>query len=569
MAASISSLDPSYVRLINDIMSAERQPLNRLTKKRDDVTLQKSVYTDLKKQLDTLQSAVRSLNSSSLDYTFNGGRKVSLTGVPSGSSVLTATASSTATPARYNVSVETLAREHIVRSKAMGSISTALGLSGTFLIGAGERAQTTKATLPGTVDAFGTAELAAGQTELTSGSYWVETRGAQFRMVDAIGQPINIRRADGQGYSADWQDLPAAGSFDTGRGLTITLGANPVDSAKGNVESPAAQVQYDARFAAVDVEAGDTLVDVANRINKATFPANRKVVATVVDGQLLLTADPPGTQNTLSARDLSGGVLGALEVWNGSEFQHPVQSASNAVFYVNGLRVERAKNRDLTDVIHGVTLSLSADAAISKDKPVTIEVVRDSAKETETINTFLSAFNNLQTYLGAKLATTKQTDGSYKRGSLAGDSALAGLRQDLLRSVNTGYAGIEGLSSLSALGITLNNDLKLTVSDTAKLDSALRNNKAGVSALMDKVMAALDDRLGRFTGEKGYVQIAAKSLDTVLDTTNTQITQMNERLTARETALVQQYAELQAQLVSMTYMSSQLSAMFGATNRYF
>jgi flagellar hook-associated protein 1 FlgK len=88
--------------------------------------------------------------------------------------------------------------------------------------------------IPATVTKLGSGSVAAGQTEITAGSYSVESRlnaGVwQFRVVDSTSTAVNIQLSDGSGFSDQWQDIPtSSGStvpYDTGRGLTITFGGD-------------------------------------------------------------------------------------------------------------------------------------------------------------------------------------------------------------------------------------------------------------------------------------------------------------------------------------------------------
>jgi flagellar hook-associated protein 1 FlgK len=92
----------------------------------------------------------------------------------------------------------------------------------------------TTSLIPATVTKLGSGSVAAGQTEITAGSYSVESRlnaGVwQYRVVDSTSTAVNIQLSDGSGFSDQWQDIPtSSGStvpYDTGRGLTITFGGD-------------------------------------------------------------------------------------------------------------------------------------------------------------------------------------------------------------------------------------------------------------------------------------------------------------------------------------------------------
>ncbi|HZW04577.1 MAG TPA: flagellar filament capping protein FliD, partial [Anaerolineaceae bacterium] len=445
--------------------------------------------------------------------------------------------------------------------------------TGTFTIGTSiPRTQQTTALLAGTVGAFATGEPASGQAELATGSYFVETRqdavnGWQFRLVDADGEAVSIQQGSSGTSTSDWQAFPAGGgAYDTGRGLQITFGTDPALYAAATRSSGAAQVAYQGQSAAIEVKTSDSLIDIAARINQSVLAGGSKVIATVVDSQLLLSMDPPGLDNELQAKDLSGGVLAQLGVLDGvGGFKNVMQTPANAVFYVNDLRIERSKNTGLTDVINGLTLNLAADA---EGKSATLQVVRSVDQERKALDTFVEKYNDLMAYLTEKVATTKLADDTYKRGALAGDMMFSSFRYDLLRLLNADHPGSGGISNLRQLGFAMNDNFKLSLSSASSLEAALKENKTGVSDFVDRLMGRLSEQLDRFSGSSGYVKFTADQLDTQLKETNSQIATLNERLAAKEESLRMQFAEVQAQLMLMTYQSQQFSAMYGNVNTY-
>jgi flagellar capping protein FliD len=138
--ATVGKLDPYFTSLISDLMLLERQPVTRLTKQKDSLTIQKAVYTDLKTKLDGLQNAAKALQSSEASYSLSTGRKAAVSGATSPAStsaatVVTTSASSSALAGTYNLEVAQLARAQTVRSDPKAYTDQRLELSGTFVIG--------------------------------------------------------------------------------------------------------------------------------------------------------------------------------------------------------------------------------------------------------------------------------------------------------------------------------------------------------------------------------------------------------------------------------------------------
>ncbi len=72
MASSISSttsksgienLDSYYQNLVNYTLMQEKVPLTRYTEQKDNITIKKAAYTDLKNKFDALQTAINKLRS--------------------------------------------------------------------------------------------------------------------------------------------------------------------------------------------------------------------------------------------------------------------------------------------------------------------------------------------------------------------------------------------------------------------------------------------------------------------------------------------------------------------------
>lgn len=579
MSNTIGQLDPAFTSLINDLMTIERQPLTRLTQRRDDIQVQKSVYQDLQSRLEQFQEAVRALKSSDPSYSFESGRLAKVSNTTDGAVMLSASAVARATPARYDIAVADIAREHRVRSDKQIYSNQFLGLSGSFFLGGeADRSAVTQGTTPNTVTGFSTSEeVDAGQLELGTGTYFVETRndevnGWQFRLVDSDGKAVHIRKNGvADSFSSEWQSIPeGGGAYDTGRGLIINLGdgTQPYEARLRDAVLPedrAAGVAYTAKGALISVLPSDNLADIASRINNVKYADGNSVNATIIDGQLILTASRTGAGRLMAASDATGSVLASLGILSAGSFKNVLQTPSNAIFNINEqLSIERSVNDNLTDVIDGVTLSLASDA---KGKSGTLEVVADTTQEKKMVNDLIQKFNALVGYLGTKVATTKNENGTYTRGALAGDAMIYGLRMDLIRIANADALSTGILKNFSQIGIVINDSMQLEIKDSTKLEEALRNKKSEVTALFDAMMSNLDAKLNIFAGTSGYVKTLQNSLETQIKDISGRIDTMNTRLTARKEALTLQFAEAQAQLASMSYMQQQLSAIYGSINR--
>lgn len=581
-SSSTGGISASYLnQLIAASMEIARRPLTLLNRQKDSLEVTIATYTDLNTKLTSFNTVLQDLlwdSSNSDDTSVFQGKTVT----SSNTSAVTASAGSTAAVGDYSISVTTLAQSHRVRSEQQTYANQALGLSGTFVIGgAAERSVGSETTVADTVTDFDVASIATGQQELGSGSYYVEVRDNggtfQFRIVDEDGAAVSVANAASEGeYTSSWQDMDdvAGTTFDTGRGLTVAFGSGPYTT--GTKENGAASVDYTAQGHSVTVDATMTLEEIRDAIGNGTYAEGMAVQATIVDKQLVLTRTNMGSGKQVIAADVSGTVLsgsgasglgilgdgGAGDVDGSDGFKFTLQVAESAQFDVNGISVTRDRNTGLTDVVDGLTLNL-LDEGGSANLVVAVDTNTIVAK----FYGLEAQFNQLTSYLKEKTAVTENSDGTYSHGTLSGDSIFTTLRYQLIGDLNSRPDGLSATApkSLSEIGITLTENLNLSVSNESVLTSALKSNYNGVVELVNAVVQQISDRVGVYLGSEGIVQNSRGSYENQLKQLNGQIDGLNERLEDQEEALTNRYARLLTQLAQMQYTSNLVLSMLGSS----
>jgi len=613
--STISRLDSYFQNIINVSMQWERQKLERLETQKTNLNTQKKLYTSLQSMFSELQQLTQTLISKDSSYAVKAGRSSTIT--PYGTNaILSASASSNAIPGEYAISVNRLATAHTARSAQQASIATPLNLSGEFYVGGrSDGPLSTEVTRNASVisafetvaDTTADGAIDADKKQLGSNNYRVEVRKSgstwQFRLVDSdSGEAVSIRSgSDTTTHTSVWQNI-TAGTYDTGRGLKITF-ADPAtfnDSDQG----VAGEVAYTAQGTKITVDNTMTLADIASEINSATFAEGNDVRASIVDRRLILTAKYTGREMIVSETSISSGtnnILRKLDILNGDDndtgtfntFLDAI-APQTAQFKVNGLTLERKSNTGLTNVIAGVTLNLTGvhtDWTTQSDK---ITVTENMTDANNAITSFLTKFNEMLLFLEENTGVTKIAENQYTRGGLADDTIFSDLRSQLF-SLFTAQLGstyqranrpgggtgdlitLGAYKSLREICIGLDDNLTPTVLDQDKLDAALTNHLDDVKKLFDAIMGSIDDTLGRFTGvwgdygssTTGYITTVNNGVDSEIRQLNYDITDENKRLSDREASLVQQYAQLQTQLLSLQYMQQSWSTIYGSTSRLY
>ncbi|MCR6632556.1 MAG: flagellar filament capping protein FliD [Magnetospirillum sp.] len=301
--------------------------------------------------------------------------------------------------------------------------------------------------------------------------------------------------------------------------------------AKANIVASAAQ---DSKYDDLDVEgvitlgtkrgttAGGTaqititrtmsLADMADAINAETTTTGVKAsVMQVSDGSYLLVLTTSETGQTIIMSDTSGTALsstlgmgtaaadGTITV----DADNVLQAAQDAVFKVDGVQITRATN-DVDDVLDGVTLHLYA--APTTATTLTLEIDNDLTGVKKAINSFVEAYNAFRDFVLTNQSTA--SDGTASDGAtLFGDATLRDTAQQVQGILSSGVDE----ASLALLGITFDENNKLTVDDSA-LSNALLNDFDAIRTLFSYSMTAS-------SGDLGLVRHPDSSLDFTLDLT--------------------------------------------------
>lgn len=237
----------------------------------------------------------------------------------------------------------------------------------------------------------------------------------------------------------------------------------------------------------------------------------------------------------------------------------------DASLTVNGITITSAKNQ-VEGAIQGVTLNLNELSIAEGEKATsTVNIERDTLKQREAINGFVKAFNDLKDTT-ATLTSFNAESGAA--GELLGDRTIRTI-ESRLRSVLTG--GVEGgeFSTLSQLGITLQNDGKLKVDD-AKLDGLVANNPQALSAFFagDKKDGGLAGKLAssidQMVSSNGVLKGAITGAENNVKSLDDRYARMEKSIDATISRYRTQFGQLDVMVSQMNSMSSYLTQQFDA-----
>jgi flagellar hook-associated protein 2 len=319
----------------------------------------------------------------------------------------------------------------------------------------------------------------------------------------------------------------------------------------------------------------NTLQGIRDAINNATYASGKEVVASVVDNRLVLQSKNTGATNTMALSDVSGNVFAGLAIVDGSNnlnTTNQLQAASDASFTVNGIAITRSSNTNIEDVVEGVSLTLTAETTSA----VNLTIGNDTTTMQDKIKTFLTALNNLTSYIKTKSAVTETGDNTYTRGALASFTSYTGLRSDLYGVMGGVVNGATGAYSLlSQIGITMDDEMVFSITDTKALTDALSTNSSSVASLFVNasdggIASKIDSMLTLYTKTDGVMDNDVNGLEAEQDALTEQIKRKQENYDTRKKALQTQYSAVIQMLYEIqqqqTSMNNIMSAIYGMSS---
>jgi flagellar hook-associated protein 2 len=310
------------------------------------------------------------------------------------------------------------------------------------------------------------------------------------------------------------------------------------------------------------IGASTTLQGLASQINALDDAPVRAAVVQVSPGQykLALTGADTGTANGFTvqfAGALAGGEgmtftdTDADQIFGDSDADNS-QTARDATLTVNGIPITSSTNT-ITSAIPGATLSL-----LKANSSATVSVTRDDAASIANIKKFVTAYNDIITFL--KDQNTAVIAG---KASIARDPMVTGFRNQL-RQTLLGTYGTGDFTRLPAVGIGFDITGQMEL-DEDVLEDALAANQGDVQSLFSSAFASLNTMIENYTKVDGL-------LASVRERLTVQVEHIDARLGALEAQLELRRSTLQKEFIAadmaISQLNSQGGSLAGLANQY-
>lgn len=584
---ALSSLTSAYSSnsglnsLIAQYMSLEKRPLYDLQSQRTKLYSKIDLYTDLNSKISGLLNPAKDLASADNSSVYNS-RSVST----SESKEVTATTGSNAATGTYKIRVKQLASGSSVQSS--GGLITKAAVVSSSKVAPGS----------GTIDvtkSFGDAGFGTAPTGTVTINGWTSSDLATYASVQAFMDDANANAVanmyydsiedtfyledttngsltfteseapGGSGFFTQVKMRNAAGDYNgataaTGIQADVLLSEANFDTAvsgSGSFKINGIQISWDAST--------DTLNSIINRINNSD--ANITAYYDTSLDRVVMNSKSTGSSDTITLADVSGTFLMNTFKFSGQT----ASGGADAKFTINstssGDEISKSSN-DFT--INGInyTLKQANVSAYTENTFTTITVNQDTSAIKTKINDFLEKFNALTSHIKDKSGVDTE---KFTRGPLAGNTTFINIRRQLLQIVVEKVTGLtEGEPNyLRKIGITVDSNLKVSLSDTSAFESAIKSNPKAVENLFNAtngVAKKIESLL------KPFVESTSSTTGSLIDNTkstiNTQITGINNRIKGMETRLSlkenqyrQQLSKMQELLNNLVLQGSQITML--------
>jgi flagellar hook-associated protein 2 len=312
----------------------------------------------------------------------------------------------------------------------------------------------------------------------------------------------------------------------------------------------------------VTISSGVTLQQLAQAINSTSGIGVTAAVIRTAPGsyRLALTSNLTGTANAFTITNgLSGGAgvtFGDADAngVSGDSLADNAVNSSDASILVNNIAITNSSNT-FDDVVPGVTLT-----ALKKDPAATVHigVSTDSSLITTKVNDFISAYNDIVSFLNDQRASAAKGDATSIGREPLLRQLKSRLRTELLAAHGSGI-----WTRLSEIGVEFTTTGTLSL-DESRLGDAVASDAAGVRQLFagtGGVFPAVGDLLDTYSSSSGLISTMKTRLAAQVASMNSQIASMQARLALQRETLQREFAAADAAMAQLRSQSDSLAGL--------
>jgi len=553
--------------LVDQLMAVEHVPVDRLKTEQDKNSQQSAALKGLGSSLASLQSAVANIK----DQTLFSGRTVSSDTTDSQWGLAAAAGSA---PGSHVFNVIQLA----ATASRQGTTDITGGISAT--------------------DSVAGVTLATMRTAgvVTAGKFTVNGQQITVATTDSLQDVFNaIHTATGNDVTATYSAAEDKITLQSASNTPITLGAandtsnflqvlklanngtDKIDSygklGTARVNTPFASAGLKAAITAVDgTGAGsfsingvaisynvntDSMSTVLSRINSSDAGVNASYDP--VNDRVLLANKKTGDLG-MTLSESAGGLLGALGLTAG----YTSTSGKNAIYTVDGGPSMISASNTLDGTAHGIAgLTVTVDSQTSQK----ITVAADTGKMRTQISGFISAYNAVQSYIDDTTQITS-ANGKVTTSVLSGNRDIQDWARQMRKLAFNAIPGLsDSIKQISDLGLDLDKDGQMSITDPVRLDAALSNHATDIEKFFNTTntgfSAKFDALLTKLTAADTTSQDNLTKANASLDT---QMADMERRLVTQRELLTNSFIAMESAQSTIKQQSQTIASAFGTSS---
>lgn len=312
----------------------------------------------------------------------------------------------------------------------------------------------------------------------------------------------------------------------------------------------------------VTVGASDSLETIRDNINAASenFGVNANIINGATGPVLVYTSTITGTGNTLAVTNSDSG-LDSISTAG----MTTAQTAGSASATIDGITVTSDTNT-FENAIQDLSFTVLKETEVGTPTTLTVDIDKEGLKE--TINSFITSFNEFQT-VAQRLGANSESSS----GDLAGDITLRLLSKQVVTTVQDAVSGLTGdFTSLNSIGVTFDNAGKLQLNED-DLDTVLNSNFDAVSNIFASttgVSIKLQDLIDNYVGSGSILDVRETSLSDQQRQLERDRLSFDYRMTQLETQLRNKFGAMDTLVAQFnntsTFLSQQLATLPGINN---
>ena len=363
-------------------------------------------------------------------------------------------------------------------------------------------------------------------------------------------------------------EIDENGVYNSASSVYQVTGSTLLTNANSGFKTQITEGTFTIGNATFTIDANTTLDNIISQINNsadsnvfASWDAatGKLVLRSTVEGSSYINIES-GTSNftdvmglTVTERDSSNNITSTRLITAAQEL------GQNAIVNINGTDVTSASNTVTSDVsrITGLTLNLkSVNTAESGE--TTLTIAQDTEQITSALTEVVDTYNALMSEIDTLTGLT---------GELHGETSLKSIYSSLRNTMNSAIETDGAFSLLSQIGISTeaassamaDDTVSLTLDEDALIE-ALANNEDSVKELLlgkNGIINTLKTTVDNTLYSGGYFSTKESSL-------NSQISNMQDRITKKQESVDTYQARLEAKFAAMENTISQLNANYSS-----